>query len=68
MALKKTKGKGRKKTGRPKRQESERRTHRVALSLTAAEFKKLEVAATADRREIAVFARMRLMEALNGRR
>jgi hypothetical protein len=66
--LKKPKGKGRKKTGRPKRRESERRAYRVALSLTAAEFQRLESAAAADQRETAVFARMCLMEALDARR
>ena len=64
MASKRTKGSTRKAGGRPKQREADRRKYRLALSLTAAEFKDLEAAAAADQRDLAVYARMLLMAAL----
>ena len=64
MSSKRSKGSKSTSGGRPKRSEAERRKFRVALSLTAAEFKSLEVAADADEREIATFARMVLMKTI----
>ncbi len=48
--------------------ESEKRTHRVALALTPKEYAKLERAARKVDRELAVFARKVLLEALARRR
>ena len=54
--------------GRPKLPAKERREHRIALALTADEYKILSQAADRDERELAVFARRTLLETLSRRR
>ena len=69
MRSKQTRKGGRSTTkgGRPKLADRERRTHRVTLSLSTAEYQLLERAAKRDDRELAVFARRTLIEALKRR-